>query len=457
MVQAAARAGKRLTVRSGGHCYEDFVDDPESEVIVDLSQMTEIRFDARRRAFAVDAGTPLGKVYETLFKNWGVTVPGGSCPTVAVGGHVVGGGYGPLNRLHGLIVDHLYAVEVVVVDRSGRASLVYASRERSDPNRDLWWAHTGGGGGNFGIVTRYWFRTPGATGSDPARLLPRPPARVWVASVNWPWAGMSEASFTRLLRNYGAWHEQNSDADSPYAGLFSRLGLMPSTAGVLNVALQMDATVPGAEKLIDEYLAALGEGVDVTPFTMERQCLPWWRATTWLGLFTNIQTAREDFKSAYMRANFTPEQAAAFYRNLTSAESANRGAVVSIASYGGRTNTVASSETAVAHRDSIMKLLYVVGWTDPAQDEANLAWIRRLYREVYAGSGGVPVPDETTDGCFVNYCDTDLSDPEFNKSGVPWSTLYYKENYPRLRRIKGKWDPRDFFRHGQSVEPAVAP
>lgn len=67
------------------------------------------------------------------------------------------------------------------------------------------------------------------------------------------------------------------------------------------------------------------------------------------------------------------------------------------------------------------------------------------------------MPDETTDGCFVNYCDTDLSDPEFNKSGVPWSTLYYKENYPRLRRIKGKWDPRDFFRHGQSVEPAVAP
>jgi FAD/FMN-containing dehydrogenase len=52
----------------------------------------------------------------------------------------------------------------------------------------------------------------------------------------------------------------------------------------------------------------------------------------------------------------------------------------------------------------------------------------------------------------VNYPDADLSDPVWNKSSVPWSTLYYKDDYPRLQRIKKKYDPRNFFRHRQSVE-----
>jgi hypothetical protein len=90
-----------------------------------------------------------------------------------MGGHVVGGAFGFLCRQLGLAADYLYAVEVVTVDEAGRASSVIAARETSDPNRELWWAHTGAGGGNFGIVTRYWFRSPDASGDDPARLLPR--------------------------------------------------------------------------------------------------------------------------------------------------------------------------------------------------------------------------------------------------------------------------------------------
>jgi FAD/FMN-containing dehydrogenase len=124
---------------------------------------------------ATAVGVTLGEAYRRLFAGWGVTVPAGWCPTVGAGGHVLGGGFGPLSRLLGLAVDYLYAVEVVVVDRRGRARRVVATRGRWDANRDLWWAHTGGGGGNFGVVTRYWFRTPGARSDDPSRLLPTPP------------------------------------------------------------------------------------------------------------------------------------------------------------------------------------------------------------------------------------------------------------------------------------------
>jgi hypothetical protein len=123
---------------------------------------------------ATAAGVTLGEAHRRLFAGWGVTVPAGWCPTVGAG-----------DTSWAAASDHCPAYSAsgrlplrrrgVVVDRRGRARRVVATRERWDPNRALWWAHTGGGGGNFGIVTRYWFRTPGARSDDPSRLLPTPP------------------------------------------------------------------------------------------------------------------------------------------------------------------------------------------------------------------------------------------------------------------------------------------
>ncbi|MEU5083559.1 MULTISPECIES: FAD-binding oxidoreductase [Streptomyces] len=173
-VQQAVDQGKRISVRSSGHCHEDFVHHPDVQMIVDMSGMSAVYHDERRGAVAVESGATNLRTYQTLYPEWGVVVPTGFCYSVAMGGHVSGGAWGPLCRLHGLVVDHLYAVEVVVVDARGRARAVVATREADDPRRDLWWAHTGGGGGNFGIATRYWFRSPDATGRDPGALLPKP-------------------------------------------------------------------------------------------------------------------------------------------------------------------------------------------------------------------------------------------------------------------------------------------
>lgn len=176
-VQDAVRRRLRVAVRSGGHCFEAFVADPAVRVVIDTSLMSGVYFDAEMGAFAVEAGARLGEAYRRLFLGWGLTIPAGVSPNVGVGGHVVGGGFGFLCRQHGLASDHLYGVEVVVVDDDGSASSVVATRQPGDPNRDLWWAHTGGGGGNFGVVTTYWFRSPGADGADSAGLLPGRPTR----------------------------------------------------------------------------------------------------------------------------------------------------------------------------------------------------------------------------------------------------------------------------------------
>lgn len=60
-------------------------------------------------------------------------------------------------------------------------------------------------------------------------------------------------------------------------------------------------------------------------------------------------------------------------------------------------------------------------------------------------------PARYDDGAMINHPDVDLADPEMNTSGVPWYTFYYKDNYPRLQRVKAHWDPLNVFHHALSI------
>ena len=104
--------------------------------------------------------------------------------------------------------------------------------------------------------------------------------------------------------------------------------------------------------------------------------------------------------------------------------------------WGGKINALGPRDTAVAERDSVA--LFSVGnfWDDPAEDEQHLTWNRTLYRDVFAATGGVPVPNDRTGGCIVNWPDPDLLEGEWNRSGVPWSELYYGGNYKKLQEAK---------------------
>ncbi|MFI9229662.1 FAD-dependent oxidoreductase [Streptomyces rimosus] len=450
-VQRAVRDGKRIAVRSGGHCFENFVDDPSVRVLIDTSPMRAVRYDAARRAFAVEPGALLGEVYRALFLGWGVSIPAGATAEVGVGGHVLGGGYGTLSRRYGLSVDHLYAVEVVVVDRSGRARSVVATRDPEDPNHDLWWAHTGGGGGNFGIVTCYWFRDPAAKGDDPARLLPKAPASVLSFSATWNWKDIDERAFTRLARNHGTWHEHNSAPDSPYTDLFSVLMLNSRHTGTFSLVGHLDATMPDAERRMRAYVDAVGRGTGAKP-AVQHTVRPWLEAAA---LVQETNPAPFKVKCGYLRKGYTDRQLTALHRHLAGPVSENISGALWLVSYGGKVNTVAPDATAVAQRDSILKAVYMTSWEGEETAGAKpLAWLRAFYHDIYADTGGVPVPGPVSDGSFINYPDRDLADPNLNTSGVPWHTLYYKGNYPRLQRVKARWDPRDEFRHGLSIRLA---
>lgn len=452
-VQDAVRSSARLSVRSGGHCFESFVDDRTVRVLIDLSGMKRIYYDRRRSAFAVEPGAVLGEVYEQLFKGWGVTIPAGTCLPVGIGGHIAGGGYGVLNRSLGLTVDYLDAVEVVTVDAIGAVRAVVATSDTADPHRDLWWAHTGGGGGNFGVVTRYWFRLPDAVPApEPSSVLPKPPSEVLISTVRWPYDALTESSFSRILSNYSQWLAANNAVDSPTNHLYSQLQPFHRAGGGLLLNTQLSAQAANCEQLWSDFHAAVSHGVDVPYHVVERRRLPWLTSIHWNGFADSVTTWRFTGHSGYQKAPFTRQQTAAIYRHITRTDFTNPAAGIVIASYGGKVNTVSPVATAQPHRDSHAILLYIAAWNDAGQDAQNVGWLRELYRDVYADTGGVPVPNDVTDGCYVNYPNTDLNTPTWNTSGVPWHTLYYKDNYSHLQQAKQRWDPRNIFQHNQSVQ-----
>jgi FAD/FMN-containing dehydrogenase len=82
-VQAAVDSRRKIAVRSGGHCYENFVADAAVRAVIDLSSLNEVGYDSDQHAFFADAGATLDDVYKALYKGWGVTLPPGTAPPSA--------------------------------------------------------------------------------------------------------------------------------------------------------------------------------------------------------------------------------------------------------------------------------------------------------------------------------------------------------------------------------------
>lgn len=458
-------ARTRITVRAGGHCYEDFVCGDDVRVILDVSPMYGVYYDPGMGAWCVEAGAGNWHVYSHLYPLSGRALPGGSCYSVGLGGHIPGGGYGFMSRQAGLTVDYLYAVEVAVVTARRTVDLVVVTRDDPDPDaRDLWWAHTGGGGGNFGLITRFWFRDP-----------PVPPRQVLLAARSWPWSGFTKAQFAHLVGSFGNYFAAHQDPGTAAGRLFAAMALNHRANGVITLIAQVDADTGEGTAAMEEFLAtvdsdaipasgpmlaAAGERPAI-PGAYQPQYMPWLTATQSLDGEGQNQCGK--YKSAYLRRPFTPRQVDAMWAYLGNekyTDFTNKQALIQVDSYGSAINRP-PRDTAAPQRDSVLKMQYQVYWHrpndhDPGPEAENLAWIRDTYRATFADTGGVPVTGGITDGCYINYPDRDLSSPEWNTSSEPWWRLYYKDAYPRLQRAKARWDPLNVFRSHQSIQPPPA-
>jgi FAD/FMN-containing dehydrogenase len=147
-VRLASETGLELAVRSGGHSIAGH-SATEGGILLDLAGLAEVTIDPERRVGSAGGGVRAGTFVEAAFAH-GLTVPVGDSANVGLGGLTLGGGVGWLARNRGLTIDHLAQVELVTAD----GEIVVAS-ETSNP--DLFWGLRGGGG-NFGIATRFTYR-----------------------------------------------------------------------------------------------------------------------------------------------------------------------------------------------------------------------------------------------------------------------------------------------------------
>jgi FAD/FMN-containing dehydrogenase len=148
MVDWCRSNGLPFAVRCGGHSYEGF--SQSTSVVIDMRLMNAITVDPRTSTATVGAGASLGGLYRAIAVH-GLAFTGGSCPTVGISGHLLGGGYGYLARPYGLACDSL--LSVVLINPDGRQV-----RADAHQNTDLYWACRGGGGGSFGVATGFTVR-----------------------------------------------------------------------------------------------------------------------------------------------------------------------------------------------------------------------------------------------------------------------------------------------------------
>jgi FAD/FMN-containing dehydrogenase len=148
VVSAARESGLELAVRSGGHSIAGH-SVSDGGIVLDLSRMKALEFDVGRRTAWAETGLTAGE-YTTAAGAYGLATGFGDTGSVGIGGITLGGGIGFLVRKHGLTIDDLLAAEIVTAD--GRLLRVDA-----DVHPDLFWAIRGGGG-NFGVATRFEFR-----------------------------------------------------------------------------------------------------------------------------------------------------------------------------------------------------------------------------------------------------------------------------------------------------------
>ena len=380
-----------FAVRCGGHSYEGF--SQSSSVVIDTRMINSVAVDAATQTATVVAGASLGELYEAIAKH-SFAFPGGSCPTVGVSGHVLGGGYGYLARPVGLACDNLLSVDLV--DPQGQE--IHADAQQ---NSDLFWACRGGGGGSFGVATRYRFR-----------LLKLP--SVWTFNIRLP--PLTVARAAAIMKEWQAW------APSAPQTINSNLVITKHSNGAID--LRCAGQSIGTKQELQHELKFLSSSASPVQRSFINAINYFAGPDGW-----TYASAPMKGKSDYATSPLTDVGLSTLMNEIS-----RQGDIYVICdSYGGAIATPSPDATAFAHRSELFCLQYGSTWTKSSDTNQRLKDMRDLYAAMRPYVSGQT---------YVNYCDLDLPN---------WPDAYWGPNLSRLKRIKSSFDPDNVFRHTQSV------
>jgi FAD/FMN-containing dehydrogenase len=402
-VRWAVARGVSLRARSGGHSYEGYSSVPGG-VMLDMRKLSGIAVNHHQRTATVGAGAQLIDVYAALAHR-GVTIPGGSCPSVGIAGVTLGGGQGLAGRAFGLTADNVLGAHVVTVD--GRLRHVNA---KTDP--DLLWALRGGGGGNFGVVTQFTFRI---------HALPRHTSYFF---VSWPWSSASEA-----LDAWQHWAPHVREEMTPLFHLSAGGGTSVGASGQylgpqadVNSLIAPLRSVPGAQVRIGEksYLDMQMTWAGCSNLTFA-ECHT-------VGSASGGTLARASFqaKSDFVRRPLSSQARGVLTSAIESRATQPGSGAILFDAYGGALNRVHPNATAFVHRDQLFCIQYITY-------DGGSSWIGRTHGSMRSHVSGQ---------AYQNYIDRDLPH---------WQRAYYGKNYSRLESIRKSVDPHHFFNFPQAI------
>ncbi|MFC5476317.1 FAD-binding protein [Paraherbaspirillum soli] len=502
--------GYRLTVRSGGHCYEGFVSNTLPEpgkkqlAIIDLGPMSGLEYDEKGLShpnpekvvykFRIAAGSQNWNSYVDLYKQTGKALPGGSCYSVGVGGHISGGGYGLSSRMQGLTVDWLSGVDILVPAPDGKSVVQkHVNRKSTNNDRLLFLSCCGGGGGNLGIITNYYFSE-----------LPDAPREAYWLVLEFPWAEwdrVGKERFGNFLQAYWQWfktHDAEWDSPNPTkanGGLFVLGKFQHRSSGSVALAMQytgLDGTLndTNSQPLVD-FVKTMTDAAGFKPLVGNSFIAPNIPAMNnprggqkaddalkdalrldWLPLTQLINGSganqRGKYKSSYQIGNFTDTEIDALWNNLNNDDPVLTQSLVQIDSYGGRMNDpnpAYNIENSVYQRRSLLKSQYQTYWAVSAGqtpgeaaeiERKHIAWIRKIFKDVHKNQGGKPYeiePNPRYEGCYISYPDIDMkyTDDDHKTVDPQWLRLYYGNKVDDLVKAKKAFDPHNIFHHEMSL------
>ncbi|AWP27508.1 FAD-binding oxidoreductase [Paenibacillus sp. Cedars] len=397
-VKWARERGVRLRVRSGRHSYEGF-STINGGIVIDVSAMNKVKVDRKNRVAHVQTGNPLARVYRKLWDK-GVALPAGTAPDVGVAGLTLGGGIGLLSRKYGLTCDNLKQVKMVVASGRYGAKTIIANKKK---NSDLFWASRGGGGGSFGIATRYTFRV-------------RPIRTVSIYSITWKWRDLEKV--------FPAWQRW---APSVTNRLTSTIEVAAKQVGTIVSTGQL---LGGAEELRRLIRPLLQVG---TPVKVMVRTVPFIEATQFFAAGDLNLEPKFKITGAFGYKTLPPEGVRMIRDFLSKAP--NKHATVWCQSLGGAGSAVSRvSPTATAYPHRKAETVYELSarWRNDKEQQRNIQWVKRFRKALRP----------YVVGDYVNFPDLGIKN---------WPKSYYGVNFARLKRVKQKYDPLNVFRFAQSI------
>ncbi|KAL2474828.1 FAD-binding Berberine family protein [Abeliophyllum distichum] len=427
----------QIRVRSGGHDYEglSYVSQVPF-VILDLFNLCEISVDVEKKSAWVQAGSTIGQLYYKIAEKSGTLgFPAGLCPTVGVGGHFSGGGYGTLLRKYGLAADNI--IDARMVDVNGRIL------DRSSMGEDLFWAIRGGGGASFGVILAWKIQLVAVPEKVTVFTIDRTLEQDAINIVH-RWQYVAHKFDKNLfIRIYLGRVKSSQDGGRTIRALFNSLFL---------------GSVETLLPLMKESFPELG---------LQREDCTEMRWIESILYFSGFPTESRDVllnrtqpnvrhfkaKSDYVQKPISTNGLKGMWKLLLGEEAEDASMILS--PYGGRMDEISEYTIPFPHRaGNLYKIHYLVNWDEEEASQRYINWIRRLYNYM------APYVSKFPRTAYINYRDLDIGvnnkgNTSYAQASI-WGRKYFKNNFDRLVQVKIKVDPANFFRNEQSIPPFLS-